>query len=418
MTAGPDFLLHRLRATFTSGPPLVRLGVAVSGGGDSVALLHLLCHWAQNGGPLVHAVTVDHGLRDAAVVEAAEVASLCAGLGVSHEILTWRGWDGRGNLPDQARRARYGLIADWARGREITCVALGHTADDQAETFLMRLARGSGVDGLSGMAVWRRQQGLDWVRPLLGSRRAELRDWLIGHKITWSEDPTNADPAYERVKARQALPLLAPLGISPGVLVETAQRLSMARDALAWFTQKAAYDCCHVDLGDVVFDQVSYRQLPLETQLRLLAAAIRWVSSADYRPRLDSLTRIHADLTGIKRRTLGGCLVSSTAIMLRVAREVAAVQDVVSPATALWDNRWRLNGPDTDCSTIRALGEAGLAQCPDWRATGHPRSSLLASPAVWVADRLISAPLAGKAAKWSAELHRGATDFFSALIVH
>ena len=124
------------------------LGVALSGGGDSLALLHLLHDWGQRE---LHAVTVDHGLRPASMAEALRAGEMAAHLGISHQIFRWDHEEISGNLQDAARSARRTLIADWARGKSLAAVALGHTADDQAETFLMRLARGSGVDGLSAM---------------------------------------------------------------------------------------------------------------------------------------------------------------------------------------------------------------------------------------------------------------------------
>ena len=162
-----------VRAAFGPEPP-DKLGVAVSGGGDSTALLVLLDDWRRDGGPELAVATVDHGLRPEAAAEAAEVAALCGRLGVPHETLAWR-WDGKGNLSDAARRGRLRLIAGWANGRGIGMVAQGHTADDQAETFLMRLARGSGVDGLAAMAARRTAEGVAWVRPLLQVRRGEFR---------------------------------------------------------------------------------------------------------------------------------------------------------------------------------------------------------------------------------------------------
>ena len=165
----PDTLAAAFDAAFDSafdsagsGP----LGVAVSGGGDSVALLLMLATVAR-GRPLA-AVTVDHGLRPESGDEAAAVEALCAARGIPHATLRWNGWDGAGNLQDRARQARRTLIGAWARANGIGAVALGHTLDDQAETFLMRLARGSGVDGLSGMAPATRAEGVLWLRPLLG----------------------------------------------------------------------------------------------------------------------------------------------------------------------------------------------------------------------------------------------------------
>ena len=187
---------------------LPAFGVAVSGGGDSVALLLLARDWAARAGRAVEAVTVDHGLRPGSAGEAAEVAALCARIGVPHDVLAWRGWDGNGNLQDNARRARRSLIADWARSRDVGAVALGHTLDDQAETLVMRLARGSGVDGLAAMAAESRAEGIVWLRPMLGLRRADLRAWLMAEGVGWAEDPSNEDEGFARVRVRRALDVL------------------------------------------------------------------------------------------------------------------------------------------------------------------------------------------------------------------
>ena len=166
----PPGLASALDAVVAAAPE-GEIGVAVSGGGDSMALLLLLEEAAARAGRVVAAVTVDHGLRPESGGEAAAVAALCAGRGIAHATCRWGDWDGAGNLLDRARQARRALIADWARGRGIGAVALGHTLDDQAETVVLRLARGSGVDGLAGMAAVVRAEGILWLRPLLGVRR-------------------------------------------------------------------------------------------------------------------------------------------------------------------------------------------------------------------------------------------------------
>ena len=204
MTAGGADSLDSLKRHFHPGVPGV-IGVAVSGGSDSLALLHLLHDWQSAGGPAVRAATVDHGLRAGAAAEAAEVARICAGLGVAHKTLAWRDWDGAGNLPDRARRARYALLAEWARGHGIADIAVGHTEDDLAETFVMRLARGAGVDGLAAMRDRWREAGVTFHRPLLALRRDHLRDLLRARGVAWVEDPTNSDAGYERVRTRAAL---------------------------------------------------------------------------------------------------------------------------------------------------------------------------------------------------------------------
>ena len=173
-----DWLRHRTGSVFLYTKPL-SLGVAVSGGGDSMACLDLmLWHGAELGFP-VEAVTVDHGLRTGAKDEIALVAAYCAARGVPHSVLEWR-WDGAGNLQAEARSARYRLIADWAMGRGVDQVALGHTRDDVAETFLMRLARASGVDGLAAMERRFERGGVVWLRPMLALGRSDLREYLTG----------------------------------------------------------------------------------------------------------------------------------------------------------------------------------------------------------------------------------------------
>jgi tRNA(Ile)-lysidine synthase len=386
-----DALPRAVRDVFAGAPP-DRIGVAVSGGGDSVALLVLLSDWARESGPDVAAVTVDHGLRPEAAEEAAGVARLAARLGVPHDTLRWTASGGPGNLPGRARAARYGLIARWAAERGIGVVALGHTRDDQAETVLMRLARGSGVDGLAGMPVRRVEGGVAFVRPLLHVARATLRDYLRARGEGWVEDPTNDDPAYDRVKARRALAALGPLGVGAEGLADTAARMAVASAALWHLARQVAVDSLRVDGGDAIFAAAPFGAAPEETRLRLVSEAIRWVTGAVYRPRLAEL-RTALDGLGPRARTLAGAVIWRDGANLRIGREAALTGPAV-PVGAIWDGRWQVEGPQAGVE-VRALGAAGLAQCPGAaRETGLPRATLLASPAVWAADRLMSAPLA------------------------
>ncbi len=406
-----------LRQAFGPRPP-ARLGVAVSGGGDSVALLGLLADWAAAGGPALAAVTVDHRLRPGSAAEAEGVARLCAGLGIAHAVLGWDGSQATGNLPDRARRARYRLIGDWAAGQGIGAVALGHTADDQAETVLMRLARGSGVDGLSAMAERRHAGGIDWFRPLLGAARADLRRYLTARGLPWVEDPSNDDPAFARVRARRALAALAPLGIDRAGLVATAARMAMARAALEAAALALARTAAQIEAGDVVIGRAPLDAAPEETRLRLLAHALIWVGAAEYRPRLASLRAAARAVAEGRRHSLAGCLISPGRDRIRIAREYQAVRGLIAAPGEVWDRRWRLTGPAEAGDEVRALGPEGLLACPDWRATKLPQHSLIATPAVWRDGRLVAAPLAGSAAGWRAEPLRPDDNFHDMLITH
>ena len=395
-------------------PPPAALGVAVSGGGDSMALMALLAGWAAGRGVTLAAVTVDHGLRPEASEEAALAARQAARFGLAHDTLKWGGWDGAGNLQDAARRARAGLIADWATARGIAAVALGHTLDDQAETVLLRLARGSGVDGLAGMAPRRRADGVTWLRPMLALGRAELRDWLAAEGIPWADDPSNLDPRFDRVKARRALTALAPLGIGAGGLAATARHMARARRALEEAVRDAARALARATpTGDVEIARDGLARLPAEIRLRLMAHALRFVASAPYRPRLDALERLTDAALAGRGGTLHGCRVEAGGPALAVIREAAALRDTTAQPGALWDGRWRVTGPAGAPAGLRvaALGESGLAACPDWRETGAHRASLLASPAVWAGERLVAAPLAALGGGWRAVLETGGRSF-------
>ena len=404
-----------LKAPFLDELP-DRLGVAVSGGGDSIALLHLLADWSKGTGCNLSAVTVDHGLRPEAADEAAYVADICEKLGVSHTTLKWGEWDGSGNLQDQARRARYALMADWAKANDILVMALGHTLDDQAETFLMRLAREAGVDGLAAMQVSRMSQGVTWQRPILHVGRQNLRDYLDRRGVAWIDDPSNADSTYDRIKARNALTALAPLGINARTLGAVTSHLGDVLSVLEQQTEMSARQVAVSDRGDVCFDSLGFNTQPAEIQRRLLVHAIKWVSSAEYGPRGRALKDVQLAIAQGRDVTLHGCRVLVKNAGFRVTRELQAVRDTHCVAGVIWDRRWQLSGPHASGQHIAPLGEIGLKSCPQWRSEDLPRASLLASPAVWQGEALISAPLAGFANGWAAELVDGADQFFTSIL--
>lgn len=344
----------------------------------------------------VLAVSVDHGLRPEAAGEVAGVAALCARLGVVHAVLHWDGVH-RGNLMDAARQARRGLIAGWARGR-VEAVVLGHTLDDQAETVLMRLARGSGVDGLAGMAERREAQGVTWLRPFLAVSRAALRVELVTRGIDWIEDPTNADPRYLRVRARQALQGLAGLGIGAEGLAATAARMALARDVLDAKAQEALETLVREDRGTLVVAHAAL-ELPAETRERLFAHLLMQMSGDPYRPRRTELRRWLTAGQG----TLAGCALALDGGGLRLWREARALR----PGTP-WDGRWNAVGPGP--GEIGALGEAGLLALsrqaaaglhPHWRSASLPRTALAGLPGIWLGGALIASPLTFWPQGWS-----------------
>jgi len=417
-----DPLAQSIAASFDAAPPPV-LGVAVSGGGDSVALLHLLNDYARSGGIALRAATVDHGLRPEAAREAAMVAGQCRALGVPHDTLRWTGWDYSGNLQNEARMARYRLLADWARGQGIGAVCIGHTADDLAETFVMRLGRRAGVDGLSAMPAVFDRHGMRWHRPLLNARRANLRAHLTQRGVTWVDDPSNEDDSFARVRIRKALAVLTDLGVDSAALADVSRHLADARTALDAQMFAAARAHAHVQCGAVAMDWQALCDLPTEPRRRLLTHTITWINGATYAPRSSAVAEVLTALDGAGAATVQGCELRLKRDKLWIYRELQAVRAVDAPVDELWDGRWRLEpcgdapAPDTQ-TTIRALGAEGLRSFADWRDLGVPRGVLLASPAVWQGAVLVAAPLVGRSQNWQAVLERGEDAFFAAHMTH
>ncbi|CUH52061.1 tRNA lysidine(34) synthetase TilS [Shimia marina] len=394
-----EALQHALDHIFGANPPDV-LGVAVSGGGDSLALLDMLRRW---GGAHLKVVSVNHGLRAEAAEELALVAAYAADHGLSHDSLTWA-WDGVGNLQQAARDGRRIAIAQWAKEQGICCVALGHTKDDQAETFLMRLARGSGVDGLAAMAPRYEQAGITWVRPLLEVGRESLRVYLREQYITWADDPSNEDPRFDRVKARQMLSTLGTLGLTVDRLVQTADHMAREKEVAGWALIMARDTCVTHDAGDVILRRAIADTLPAALLTRLLAESLSKVSGAAYRPRFRA---VQAAMQAERPMSLHGCLILPAPTGLRITREWAAIQNLRCCVTEIWDGRWQIQPPegaDVEGLHIGALSAQGLRQMEAPPSPGLPRQSLLSSPAVWCGDTLIAAPLAGLKNGWKVSL--------------
>ena len=396
-----------------------RLGVAVSGGGDSVALLAALVEFTKSNDIELHVITVDHGLRAETKHEIALVTDLCARWELPHHVEFWTGWTGDGNLQAAARDARYTLIADWAYGNQISHVALGHTADDQAETFLMRLARGSGVDGLSAMSPRRLQYGITWVRPFLRVERSALRTYLRAAQINWREDPSNENRDFERIRVRDALTVLGSLGVQTATLADVAENMSRAREALDWQTFLAAQDSAKLVYGAVAIERDKFRVLPEEIGRRLIVHAITWIGQISYPPRRDAVVQVMKAIRASTGATLEGCQVTVERNVIWVFRELNALQDVTCEVGDMWDDRWLVTGPEDDPEIeVRALVTEPLSDIPGWRDLGLPRAALAVTPSVWYEDRMIAAPVAQPDPEWVAEFDGGQDAFFAALLSH
>jgi tRNA(Ile)-lysidine synthase len=386
-----------------------RIAVAVSGGGDSMALTLLAAGWSKRRGGEIVAITVDHGLRAEAAAEARQVGRWLKQYGIAHRVLRWDPPAAlTGGVQAAARDARYRLLADWCRRHRFLHLALAHHREDQAETFLLRLARGSGLDGLAAMDPIAERDGVRLIRPLLPVARARLRAMLTAAGQAWIDDPSNENPAHARVRMRRLMPALAEDGLDAARLAGTATHLGRARAALddqvaALLATAAAV----FPAGYVRLDLDLLQSAASEVALRALAHCLVTVGGAGYAPRLDRLERLHRAIRegrlggGV---TLAGCRVLPRRGMLLVCREPAMATEEVAldpGAAVLWDGRFQIRLTARKAGwkaplVLRRLGADGWATLTARDATlrRHPipppvRPSL---PAVWAPTGLVAVP--------------------------
>jgi tRNA(Ile)-lysidine synthase len=403
----PAAPLHELEidALFAGWTQYRRIALGVSGGADSMALMLLAHEWCARAAnpPVITILTVDHGLRPESAGEAAWVKQQAARLGLAYEKLNWTGAKPRSDLQAVARTARYDLLLAFCRDAGIDALATAHTADDQAETLLMRLARGSGLDGLAAIAPVSAWDGAALLRPLLGVTRARLEASLRERGAHWIEDPSNRDSRYERVRVREALRAGRAFQLTPEKLALSAKRLHRARLALDDATEdflNAALDVHPAGYGDLAL--AGLKQAPAEIGVRAIARMAAIFGGGMARPvRLARIEALYDALVGGESgaATLGGCVFSLRRGLLRVAREYGRIDPAPMPlpaqGAAVWDGRFALSAGDEDGLTARPLGPKGATLL---RAAGGrlalPARIAHALPAIWRGGSLVFTPFA------------------------
>jgi tRNA(Ile)-lysidine synthase len=387
------------------------LALAVSGGADSTALMLLIRHWLDGGAasrPAVSVLTVDHGLREEAAEEARWVGDLAAKLGFSQHILVWQGPKPHTGLQAIARGARYDLMTGFCREHGIPALVTAHNCDDQAETFLMRLSRGSGVDGLSAMAPHSRCSGVDLLRPLLTVSRQQLESFLKSRNQSWQEDPSNRETRYERVWLREALKqadTLETLGLNKSQLHLSATRLRRARQALETVT--ASFLQSTLKVHEAGFGSLAVSELlgqPDEIALRALVRMAGAFGGGQTYPRLAKAEAALAKLqTGVSGLTLAGCHFAVRGTQLLMTREYGRMSHhpvSVTPGQTLeWDNRFHVALPENAPAgtVLRPLGPGGVRALKDagGKVEGIPQAALLTLPSLWLSGELAEIPIAG-----------------------
>ena len=360
------------------------IALAISGGPDSMAMLHLFALWRQNHplntGQNDLVLSVDHGLRQAAANEVAFVTKIAKQLGFEAVPVKLEGLQDQTGVQEKARLARYEAMAAVMQERAVSTLLTAHTSDDQAETFLMRLQRGSGVEGLACILPKRELYGITLVRPLLEVSKQDLLDWLQQGSLKWCDDPSNQDVSYERVKVRKLLAELDEAAAFSQGIAQSARRLQGAREALEVWAEDffAQHVTCHLD-GRLGVNRASFLRLPFAMQIIVLRRTLLVFGQGEVL--LSKLERGANHLVAMAdekrppntRFALGGVMVEKTAqevflFCRETGREpleelhIAPVKD--EAYQVLWDQRVGLHftAPIKHAVLIRALNEQEVEQ--------------------------------------------------------
>ena len=276
------------------GKKITRIAVAVSGGADSLCLTFFLHGWALKNAIKLYAFTVDHDLRSESASEACYVHDLLTDKGIVHETLFWAGEKPTVGIEEKARDARYNLLLKACKEKKIHYLCLAHHQNDQSETFLMRLARSSGVDGLSAMQAISKREDIFLIRPFLDYPRSRIQKTLAQHfHVRWIEDPSNSQTIYERVRLRQFQVQLDNLGLTASSIALSAKRLSRARQALEFLTDSFMNKHAHKNTAGFIFvEAFAFNELPTEIQLRVLDKSMAFVIGKKYQSRMMQLEKM------------------------------------------------------------------------------------------------------------------------------
>ena len=383
------------------------LAVAASGGPDSMALTLLLAEWVQGRNGRLDAITVDHGLRAESAAEAQQVGRWLAHLpGVTHRTLSWSGPKPESGIQAAARDARYRLLAEYCRDNRILHLCVAHHRDDQIETHHLRAGHGSGALGLAGMSAIRPLDGVRLMRPLLGVPKAALLALLTARGQAWIDDPSNANPAFERVRLRQSAETADDERDAAQLHRLGLERQRLEAEAAGLLAETfTLFPAGWGELAPAAFSETA------SPNLLALGWVLQSLGGNDYpvsdSRRAEALERIRSDAAA--DFTLGGCHVRRSGPRLQIHRDWGAIRQRAAAVPGMrmtWDGRFAVTvsprlapkvtvTPSLDFTIgrlgergIRLLGAAGHAQSE----SGIPEPARKALPALWQGDRLMAVP--------------------------
>ena len=380
-----------------------QLAVAVSGGADSMALLLLAHQWAQNYNGTITALTVDHGLRAESKSEALQVQKWCKKFGIKHHILTWSPPEINSAVQAQARAARYTLLTEWCHQNHILHLLTAHHIGDQAETLLLRTARGSGIDGLACMSMNSQMHGIRLLRPLLHMPKSRLLATLKNSGQEWCEDPTNQNLNYTRNHIRSLMDNAPESEMLAMRASQLASSFGNIRNLLENKLASCMTNAVSIFPGGYGFiEKEAFFALPAEYALRAITALISALNSEFDPPRSEKLQRFYDELSAgkISRRSFAGLLFyyQPKKKCFAVYREPKALQGAIifsAQTPAMWDRRfeveWDGKLPAAGKLAVRALGRDGIARLK-MRKLPVEKAIIQAFPAFWHLEELIAVP--------------------------
>ena len=385
-----------------------KIAIAVSGGVDSMVLMNLAKESDSLNDKNVFILVVDHGLRAESKQEAKFVKNEAKKLGFPTRILKWKGSKPNKRIQEEARNKRYSLLINFCRENNINNLYLAHHLDDQIETFLFRMFRGSGLQGLTSFSSSYERNGLTLIRPLIDTPKSELISYARRKKINWVEDPSNENQKYDRVKLRKVLPLIYKEGFDKKVFLKSVKKLRLANQALDQITKEFVLQYVIINKNISVFiNQELFLTAPEDVQLRVLQNTIRIFSgeryySPNYLKILNLMNWARND-NDISAKTLGGTIFRKRKGGLILYKEVKKLNDIKPIKLSkskykAWDNRFLIKINKSVKGEISYLGNEGVKILKSKKILGKkgfngiPLTALYSIPAMWDGKRLISAP--------------------------
>lgn len=401
---------HKAQGTFNSTLTAIGgfetspvLALAISGGPDSMALCLLAKRWAEKNGASLIALTVDHGLREESGQEAMQVSQWCRKLGIVHYTLEWTPGNIASGLQEKARAARYRLMTAWCNERHILHLLTAHHLDDQAETLMMRVARGSGIDGLACMPYVQPLQGIRLVRPLLGMTKAQLKTVLRNVGQSWLMDPTNQNMRYTRNRIRMAMASSTDLAERSAYII---QGMASARNLLENKLAERLTDVVSIyPEGYAILHLPSFLKLEQDYGLRALSHLAQTLGGVQEQPRSEKLNRLYDEICLKKttlRRSFSGLLFSYSDRLgdMLICREPNAVEgplEIDDSHGQIWDGRFLVSckKPSKHPVFVRAVGADGLAilEKAGIKPPNRLKKQIIrALPSFWRLEELIAVP--------------------------